>query len=57
MLHLTNRKLSFLCMFEHSGFGADSAAPVVKEIMDAYFHFGKYAKSAASKDSGTGGKS
>lgn len=46
-----------LCMFEHSGFGADSAAPVVKEIMDAYFHFGKYAKSAASKDSGTGGKS
>ena len=25
-------------MFEHSGFGADSAAPVVKKMMDAYFH-------------------
>lgn len=25
-------------MFEHSGFGVDSAAPVVKKMMDAYFH-------------------
>ena len=25
-------------MFEHRGFGADSAAPVVKKMMDAYFH-------------------
>ena len=32
-----------LCMFEHSGFGSDSAAPVVKKIMDAYFHLGDYA--------------
>ena len=31
------------CMFEHAGFGADSAAPVVKKVMDAYFHFGEYA--------------
>ena len=32
-----------LCMFEHSGFGSDSAAPVVKKMMDAYFHVGDYA--------------
>ncbi len=32
-----------LCMFEHSGFGAESAAPVVKQMMDAYFHLGDYA--------------
>lgn len=32
-----------LAMFEHSGFGSDSAAPVVKDIMDAYFHIGVYA--------------
>ncbi len=31
-----------LCMFEHSGFGAESAAPVVKQMMDAYFHLGDY---------------
>ena len=35
---LRNRK-----SFEHAGFGADSAAPVVKKVMDAYFHFGEYA--------------
>lgn len=33
------------CMFEHAGFGADSAAPVVKKVMDAYFKFGVYAPS------------
>lgn len=38
------------CMFEHAGFGADSAAPVVKKVMDAYFHFGDYA-SAKDKNS------
>ena len=32
-----------LCMFEHSGFGSESAAPVVKQIMNAYFHLGDYA--------------
>lgn len=32
-----------LAMFEHSGFGSDSAAPVVRKLMDAYFHFGIYA--------------
>lgn len=31
-----------LVMFEHSGFGSDSAAPVVKSLMDAYFHVGEY---------------
>ena len=31
-----------LVMFEHSGFGSDSAAPVVKSLMDAYFHLGEY---------------
>ena len=41
-----------LCMFEHSGFGSDSAAPVVKKIMDAYFHLGDYApgKQKANQD-------
>jgi len=32
-----------LCMFEHSGFGSESAAPVVKQIMNAYFHLGDFA--------------
>lgn len=31
-------------IFEHSGFGSQSAAPVVKKMMDAYFHIGDYAK-------------
>lgn len=31
------------CMFEHAGFGVNSAAPVVKSVMDAYFHYGAYA--------------
>ncbi len=43
-----------LCMFEHSGFGAESAAPVVKRMLDAYFHLGDYApqklKEAEKKD-------
>ena len=34
-----------LCMFEHSGFGSDSAAPVVKQVMDAYFHLGDFSPS------------
>lgn len=38
-----------LCMFEHSGFGSDSAAPVVKKIMDAYFHVGEYAPGKVKK--------
>ncbi len=33
-----------LVMFEHSGFGSDSAAPVVKSMMDAYFHLGEYSR-------------
>lgn len=33
-----------LVMFEHSGFGSDSAAPVVKTMMDAYFHLGAFSK-------------
>lgn len=47
-----------LSMFEHSGFGSESAAPVVKEMMDAYFHLGKYAiqnNSTKDKDK-NGGK-
>lgn len=47
-----------LSMFEHSGFGSESAAPVVKEMMDAYFHLGKYAiqnNSTKEKDK-NGGK-
>ena len=36
-------EIVIVCMFEHAGFGSDSAAPVVKKIMDAYFHFGIYA--------------
>ena len=39
-----------LAMFEHSGFGSDSAAPVVKSIMDAYFHLGKYAAEGKEKN-------
>ncbi len=35
-------EIVILCMFEHSGFGAESAAPVVKQMMDAYFHLGDY---------------
>lgn len=33
-----------LVMFEHSGFGSDSAAPVVKTMMDAYFHLGEFSR-------------
>ncbi|MDK8253466.1 penicillin-binding protein 2 [Dialister micraerophilus] len=33
-----------VAFFEHSGFGSQSAAPVVKKMMDAYFHIGDYAK-------------
>ena len=33
-----------VAIFEHSGFGSQSAAPVVKNMMDAYFHIGDYAK-------------
>lgn len=32
-----------VAIFEHSGFGSQSAAPVVKKMMDAYFYFGDYA--------------
>lgn len=31
-----------VALFEHSGFGSQSAAPVVKKMMDAYFHVGDY---------------
>ena len=40
-------------MFEHSGFGSESAAPVAKQIMNAYFHLGDYApgkEKAENKD-------
>lgn len=40
-----------VCMFEHSGFGSDSAAPVVKKIMDAYFHIDENALKNTSKES------
>ena len=43
-----------LAMFEHSGFGSDSAAPVVKDIMDAYFHLGAYR--GGKKKPAAGGK-
>lgn len=39
-----------LAMFEHSGYGADSSAPVVKKILDCYFHLGEYAKPASSRN-------
>lgn len=47
-----------LCMFEHSGFGSESAAPVVKQIMNAYFHLGDFApaKNQDTKTSKNGGK-
>ena len=47
-----------LCMFEHSGFGSESAAPVVKKMMDAYFHIGDYspAKLKAADEAKAGGK-
>ncbi len=45
-----------LCMFEHSGFGADSAAPVVKKMMDAYFHLGDYAPTKRKEAEKAGGK-
>lgn len=32
-----------LVMFEHSGFGADSSAPVVKKMLECYFHLNGYA--------------
>lgn len=38
-----------LVMFEHSGFGSDSAAPVVKKIMDAYFRIGDFKEKPAEK--------
>lgn len=41
-------EIVILCMFEHSGFGAESAAPVVKSIMDAYFKLGDYAENKKS---------
>lgn len=31
-----------LVMFEHSGFGSDSAAPVTKKILDAYFQLDEF---------------
>lgn len=34
-------------MFEHSGYGSDSAAPVVKKIMDAFFRYGEYQGNAS----------
>ena len=45
-------------MFEHSGFGSESAAPVDKKMMDAYFHIGDYspAKLRAADESKAGGK-
>lgn len=46
-------EIVILCMFEHSGFGSESAAPVVKDIMDAYFHYGTYAEpKQKGKDAG-----
>lgn len=36
-------------MFEHSGYGSESAAPVVKRIMDAFFGFGEDQEKAPSK--------
>ncbi len=45
-----------LCMFEHSGFGADSAAPVVKKMMDAYFQLGDYAPAKRKEAEKAGGK-
>ena len=47
-------EIVILCIFEHSGFGSESAAPVVKDIMDAYFHYGAYAESNRKKDAGNG---
>ena len=47
-------EIVILCIFEHSGFGSESAAPVVKDIMDAYFHYGAYAESNQKKDAGNG---
>ena len=48
-----------LCMFEHSGFGSDSAAPVVKQVMDAYFRLGDFSpiklKEAEAKKDKKGG--
>ncbi len=47
-------EIVIVCMFEHAGFGSDSAAPVVKKIMDAYFHFNisnqKHISSASKKE-------
>ena len=47
-------------MFEHSGFGSQSAAPVVKKMMDAYFRVGSYqnatADTSATLDTDTSGK-
>jgi penicillin-binding protein 2 len=40
-------------MFEHSGFGSESAAPVVKKMMDAYFNLGEY-KNNTDLDNGSG---
>ena len=41
-----------------SGFGSESAAPVVKKMMDAYFHIGDYspAKLKAADEAKAGGK-
>lgn len=37
-------EIVILVMFEHSGFGSDSAAPVVKTMMDAYFQIGEFSR-------------
>lgn len=37
-------------MFEHSGFGSESAAPVVKKMLDAYFKIGDYKNGDKDKD-------
>ena len=31
-------KIVVVAMIEHGGFGAEAAAPAVREIYDAYFH-------------------
>ncbi len=38
-----------LVMFEHAGFGINSAAPVVKTIMDAYFRIGDFTEKLETK--------
>lgn len=38
-----------LVMFEHAGFGINSAAPVVKTVMDAYFRIGEFTEKVEIK--------